>query len=156
MNVNTRDGSWVQTQMGASERCTLYLNPPNTNADISWIVSVVGFSCHGDNHTIKGIGAGFPVLELGAVLPMQQECLCPVTWATGHWPSSHYYISYCKIRATHHPTHLCFLSSNFTHYLSHSCPDCITQLTYYYWKFKQKKFFLLWWNKIFQIEHGLQ
>lgn len=105
MNINTRNGSWVQAQTGASERYSVYLNPANTNVEISWMGSVAGLIHSGGNHIAKGIGTGCPALVLGAVLSVQQECLRVVTSATGHLLNSHCHISYCKIRLTHYPLH---------------------------------------------------
>lgn len=106
MNVNTRNGSWVPAQTGASERYSVYLNPANTNVEISSMVSVAGLSNCGGNHIAKGIGTGCLALVLAAVLSVQQECLRVITPATGHLLNSHYHISHCKIRVTHYPIHL--------------------------------------------------
>lgn len=155
MNVNIRDGSWVQTQTSALERRSFYLNPANTEAEVSWMVSVEGLSHCGDNHVVKGIGTGCLVLELGLCCPKQQECLCVVTWATGHELNSHYYISYCKIRVTHPPTHLCSpapasLTINlFLSWLGYTADMLILKIQ------TKKMFILLWWNKAFQNNHDL-
>ena len=114
MNVNSRNGSWVQAQTGALERHSVYLSPANTNVGISWMVSVAGLSNCGGNHITKGVGTGCLVLVWEAVLSSVTRM--PMYYHLSNrpfakWPLSHFLLQNTGDSLSHPSL---FPSSNFT------------------------------------------